>query len=734
MSGWRVPGPVVFFGPLFRSWANPVMVGASRLNHMLRFDALPPTASTTLRHPFTSCSLISRPMPDLFDQPSAKGSQQLFRQGHRGPRGAGAGAPAPRHVCRRHRRARRCTISSPRCSTTRWTRRSPAMPRGSSSSSHAGGWVTVRDNGRGIPVDPHPRFPDKSALEVILTTLHSGGKFGGEAYKTSGGLHGVGVSVVNALSDELEVEVARDRQLWTPELQPRHAAGPSSRIAAPVHEPARHDGALPSRPARSSATPAFRPATLYRMARSKAYLFRGVEIRWSCDPSLPRPDGVPAGGAAAFPRRARRFPRREPRRPRDADAAAVSSARSTSPKAAASNGRSPGPRTRRTASATPTATPIPTPEGGTHEAGLRNALTRGVKAYGELDRQPPHRPGDRRGRDDRRGDAAVAVHPRPAIPGPDQGAAGLGRGDAARRERASRTISTIGSAPTRRPRGCCSTASPSAPRSASAAASRSELARKTATRKLRLPGKLADCTPRQRRRHRDLPRRGRQRRRLGQAGARPRDPGDPAVARQDPQRRQRLGRQDARRTRSCRTSSWRSAPARAIALPRGGAALRAGHHHDRRRCRRRAHRLAADDVLLPRDAEAGRERPPLPRAAAALPADPGRRRRIYARDDAHREELLRDAFNGRGKVEISRFKGLGEMPARYLKATTMDPAQRTLSARDAARGGQARFQAHGGAGREPDGPQARAALSVHPGARAIRQGFGCVRRVPPRRW
>src|SRR5229473_412345 len=81
----------------------------------------------------------------------------------------------------------------------------------------AAGWVTVRDNGRGIPVDPHPRFPGKSALEVVLTMLHSGGKFGGDAYKTSGGLHGVGVSVVNALSDALEVEVARDRRLWTQE-------------------------------------------------------------------------------------------------------------------------------------------------------------------------------------------------------------------------------------------------------------------------------------------------------------------------------------------------------------------------------------------------------------------------------------------------------------------------------------------------------------------------------------
>src|SRR5260370_30782923 len=78
----------------------------------------------------------------------------------------------------------------------------------------ADGWVTVRDNGRGIPVDPHPRFPDKSALEIILTMLHSGGKFGGDVYRTSGGLHGVGISALNALSDELEVEVARDRRLW----------------------------------------------------------------------------------------------------------------------------------------------------------------------------------------------------------------------------------------------------------------------------------------------------------------------------------------------------------------------------------------------------------------------------------------------------------------------------------------------------------------------------------------
>ena len=141
----------------------------------------------------------------------------------------------------------------------------------------AGDWVTVRDNGRGIPVDPHPRFPDKSALEVILTTLHSGGKFGGDAYRTSGGLHGVGVSVVNALADRLEVEVARDRRLWS---QNYRRGVPESGVVdrGPVNN--RRGTTVRFHPdPEIFGDIGFRPATLYRMARSKAYLFRGLEIR-----------------------------------------------------------------------------------------------------------------------------------------------------------------------------------------------------------------------------------------------------------------------------------------------------------------------------------------------------------------------------------------------------------------------------------------------------------------------
>ena len=164
----------------------------------------------------------------------------------------------------------------------------------------AEGWGTVRDNGRGIPVDAHPRFPDKSALEVILTTLHSGGKFGGDAYKTSGGLHGVGVSVVNALSDALWVEVARDRRLYRQHYV-RGAPQGALEDAGPTQNRRGTTLAFHPDPEIFGDDVGFRPATLYRMARSKAYLFRGVEIRWSCDPSIPRPDGVPQEARLHFP-------------------------------------------------------------------------------------------------------------------------------------------------------------------------------------------------------------------------------------------------------------------------------------------------------------------------------------------------------------------------------------------------------------------------------------------------
>ncbi|NTU76966.1 MAG: DNA topoisomerase IV subunit B, partial [Alphaproteobacteria bacterium] len=165
---------------------------------------------------------------------------------------------------------------------------------------HADNEVLVRDNGRGIPVDNHPKFPGKSALEVILTTLHSGGKFSGKAYETSGGLHGVGVSVVNALAEELTVEVARDKQLFTQCYSRGKPQGKLKKMGA-VN---RRGTTVIFRPDTEIFGPRikFKPSTMFRLARSKAYLFRGVEIRWSCDPSLIKDDDkTPTEATLHFP-------------------------------------------------------------------------------------------------------------------------------------------------------------------------------------------------------------------------------------------------------------------------------------------------------------------------------------------------------------------------------------------------------------------------------------------------
>src|SRR3954470_17865554 len=250
------------------------------------------------------------------------------------------------------------------------------------------GWATVRDNGRGIPVDPHPRFPGKSALEVILTTLHSGGKFGGNAYKTSGGLHGVGVSVVNALSDGLVVEVARDRRLWRQRYSRGVPEGPVE-DGGPVHNRRGTTLSFHADP-EIFGEAGFRPALLYRMARSKAYLFRGVEVRWRGDPAVPRPDGVPQEARLHFPGGLG-----------DYLTATLADRPLLTPRPfigqadfpASGNGAGDGSKANQGAGSVEWAVvwaedeedgfchsycnTIPTHEGGTHEAGLRNALLRG---------------------------------------------------------------------------------------------------------------------------------------------------------------------------------------------------------------------------------------------------------------------------------------------------------------------------------------------------------------------
>src|SRR3712207_3195069 len=248
-----------------------------------------------------------------------------------------------------------------------------------------GNWLTVRDNGLGIPTDPHPKFPKLSALEVILTTLHSGGKFSGKAYDTSGGLHGVGSSVVNALSERLEVEVARDRTLFTQAYE-RGKAVTKLKNAGAIHN--RRGTTVRFRPDPQIFGPKlhFSPARLYRLCRSKAYLFRGVEIRWSCDPALVKDEQTPAQAVLHFPGGLTDFL-----------ASAIEGRSAGVPAPFAGEGEFPEGAGRCEWAVTwleqgegflsTYANTIPTPQGGTHEAGLRAALVKGLRAYGELKRQ-----------------------------------------------------------------------------------------------------------------------------------------------------------------------------------------------------------------------------------------------------------------------------------------------------------------------------------------------------------
>jgi len=246
----------------------------------------------------------------------------------------------------------------------------------------AAGRLTITDNGRGIPVDEHPKYPGKSALEVILTTLHSGGKFSGKAYATSGGLHGVGVSVVNALSTLTRIEVARNKELWAQEFSRGVPTGPLKHLAGTPNRRGTSVTFVPDTEIFGTDAK-FKPARLFKLVRSKAYLFAGVEIRWKCAASLASED-VPAEAVFQFPGGLADHLKEQ-----------IGTRECVTTQSFSGSQDFPGEEQGRAewAIAWPLwsdgsysyyCNTIPTPDGGTHEAGLRAALTKGIRAFGDL--------------------------------------------------------------------------------------------------------------------------------------------------------------------------------------------------------------------------------------------------------------------------------------------------------------------------------------------------------------
>jgi len=536
-----------------------------------------------------------------------------------------------------------------------------------------GNRLTVTDNGRGIPVEEHPKYPGKSALEVIMTTLHSGGKFEGKAYSTSGGLHGVGVSVVNALATETIVEVARDKKLYRQTFARGLATSKLEEVGAAPNRRGTTTTFTPD-PEIFGADAVFSPERLYKLARSKAYLFAGVEIRWRCDPSLASEE-VPEQAVFQF-----------------ANGLADHLAEQLGDRPCVTNqpftGRQDFPGGQGSAEwavAWPLysdgaesyyCNTIPTPDGGTHEAGLRAALTKGIRAFGEL-------VGNKRAKDITADDVfnGIELMLSVFIRNPhfqSQTKDRLTSLEAARFVEAAvrdhfdhyladnmdRGRALLGSIVERMEERLRRRAE-------------REVQRKTATsaRKLRLPGKLTDCSSddpegtelfivegesaggsakygRNRKTQAILPLKGKI---LNVASA----SADKIRANQeiaDLQLALGCGTRDKFDEGALRYERIVIMTDADVDGAHIATLLMTFFFQEMPELVRRGHLFLAQ--------------PPLYRLTAGA-------KTLYARDDAHRAELEASEFKGK-KVEVSRFKGLGEMNPQQLRETTMDPRTRSM--------------------------------------------------------